>query len=860
MAKKNFLPVLLFLLVFVVFACVCIDSVDAAVKPRDLRLERSAVYFGENHDVIVNVELSKEEYVYLFLETPGGMFLDYRGEEFRTPVIFGVFGPGSSVKCRIEPDLFGAADTGVYNIYAVQDKDRYKEPAELGIESWEDLYDLSLQATLDVVGPYSASASILTLERQGMDAQRSAELSIVFQADGIGRMRGVPPFDTDGVQRLYINSSRSSETAYLEARAWDNGWVNVKAEVSGSKLRSGVNIFDLVWEDSRGRVYDTIYTFDDGCIYLKLTTDSPGEVVFRAARDSRMSSLLRNGRQTIDFLKYNLEELYLGTGRYEARAGERFKLTASLWSSKLNVEGIEVAFQERREGGSWRTIARADSDRYGKVEREISKDIAGKYEYRVEALGRVSNVVEKVIVAGAPYEVKPEAARRSAITGRYQKIRINYLDRYGNVIDKTTLDYMNQKPEDVAELVLIAPDRRRINTAGLLRADKDGIYLYYHFPEEGIYQLEAFIAGTGISSTCEIHSKIFGKESKLVLEADRVHIRSRERSLTEVRALLDKLDKVDHRKELQEVTKLTATLVDDQDNEIILNADDVTFALTNHNMASIYQVGDEAWLVAESGASGEVEVLAFHKGTDLTDRLTISISGEPWYLDADVMVSGNRATVKLTYLDKNGRPAAVLDKDKTGYEVLAPPRLSLVLQENFEVGSAEATFVVESLTKEAYDVHVITETEIPVTVKIDFAKALAQEVKMYIGETRYLVDGKEATMDMAPFIQSERTFVPVRFIAQAFGVEESDIKWEPKEGPVEEVFIPYKNKIVTITIGSETIRVLDKGELKQVKSDVAAFIRDGRTVLPLRAIGEIFGAEFDWGPKTGGTEWVSFKL
>ena len=142
----------------------------------------------------------------------------------------------------------------------------------------------------------------------------------------------------------------------------------------------------------------------------------------------------------------------------------------------------------------------------------------------------------------------------------------------------------------------------------MLRADKDGIYLYYHFPEEGIYQLEAFIAGTGISSTCEIHSKIFGKESKLVLEADRVHIRSRERSLAEVRALLDKLDKVDHRKELQEVTKLTATLVDDQDNEIIFNADDVTFALTNHNMASIYQVGDEAWLVAESGASGEVEV------------------------------------------------------------------------------------------------------------------------------------------------------------------------------------------------------------------------------------------------------------
>ena len=140
----------------------------------------------------------------------------------------------------------------------------------------------------------------------------------------------------------------------------------------------------------------------------------------------------------------------------------------------------------------------------------------------------------------------------------------------------------------------------------------------------------------------------------------------------------------------------------------------------------------------------------------------------------------------------------MLDKDKTGYEVLAPPRLSLVLQENFEVGSAEATFVVESLTKEAYDVHVITETEIPVTVKIDFAKAL-QEVKMYIGETRYLVDGKEATMDMAPFIQSERTFVPVRFILSLWR-RGKRYQVGAEGGPVEEVFIPYKNKIVTLPL------------------------------------------------------------
>ncbi len=44
----------------------------------------------------------------------------------------------------------------------------------------------------------------------------------------------------------------------------------------------------------------------------------------------------------------------------------------------------------------------------------------------------------------------------------------------------------------------------------------------------------------------------------------------------------------------------------------------------------------------------------------------------------------------------------------------------------------------------------------------------------------------------------------------------------------------------------------------EVTADVAAHIRNGRTYLPLRAIGEILGVEFDWGPRAGRTEWVRF--
>lgn len=849
--KCLLLPVLVLAIAVVFFACFPAPAA-AAEKPKEIRLERKAVYYGEETDLTVEVELSGKEYAYLFVETPGGRFLDDRGEEFREPVIFGVFGPGESVRCRISPGLFKSNNTGVYNLYAVQHRSRVAGAEDLGIKSWEDLYDRSLRATLDVVGPYSAASSFLTLERQV--AGRGAELSITFMAEGTGRMRGAPPHDTDGEQRLYIDTNRSSVTARLEARAWDSGWVEVTAEVSGSALSGGVNIFDLEWKDSRGRSYETIYTFDDGCIYINLTSDDSREVVFRAARDDSLHNLLRNGEQTIDFLQQELEEVYLEIDKYESRAGERFELVAYLWGEDVELEGVEVDFQERRDGGIWRTIGRADTDRYGRAVQVISREVAGSYEYRAVALGKESNIEGKIIVAGAPFEIKLEKSSLNVVAGREQKIRINYLDRYGNVIDEKTLNYLDQEPEDVMEVILTTPDLREINTIRLAGADEEGFYLRYDFPQEGIYQIEAFIAGTGISEICEVRSEKFGEATKLVLEADKKYIRARERSLSEIRSMLDRGEKV------AEAAKLTVTLHDDRGSSIKLGPDELKLSLDKRYLADFYY-GEEIWLIAGSGISGELEITAVHEDSELLDTLTVAVSGEPCYLEAEVEVDGRRATVTLTYLDEGRKPTAVLDENKAGYVVLLPEGLTMVTQENFEEGEAETFFVVEAQYEETYEVRVITDFGILETVKIDFANLPARHVTLYIGSTRCLIDGKEGSMDMAPpFILNGRTFVPVRFIAQTFGVAEEEIDWEPKTGPVEKVIIPYGKKLVTITIGSRNIYVVEDNEIDQVISDVAPFIKEGRTVLPLRTIGEIFGAEFDWGPKAGATEWVSFSL
>ena len=57
---------------------------------------------------------------------------------------------------------------------------------------------------------------------------------------------------------------------------------------------------------------------------------------------------------------------------------------------------------------------------------------------------------------------------------------------------------------------------------------------------------------------------------------------------------------------------------------------------------------------------------------------------------------------------------------------------------------------------------------------------------------------------------------------------------------------------IELEIGSKVIKV--DGVLKEM--DVAPFIKDGRTFVPLRFVSEALGAEVDWEPKTGKVEKV----
>ncbi len=121
----------------------------------------------------------------------------------------------------------------------------------------------------------------------------------------------------------------------------------------------------------------------------------------------------------------------------------------------------------------------------------------------------------------------------------------------------------------------------------------------------------------------------------------------------------------------------------------------------------------------------------------------------------------------------------------------------------------------------------------------------AQRVEFFIGELHYLVDSKDHLLDVPPFIENGRTFIPVRFLAEALG---ADADWGPKDALTEWVTMEDEERLVTINIDEYLVTVLckDTSETEEIPIDAAAFVRDGRTFLPFRAVAEAFGADVDY--------------
>ena len=119
------------------------------------------------------------------------------------------------------------------------------------------------------------------------------------------------------------------------------------------------------------------------------------------------------------------------------------------------------------------------------------------------------------------------------------------------------------------------------------------------------------------------------------------------------------------------------------------------------------------------------------------------------------------------------------------------------------------------------------------------ANGLARGTSSFvIGESKYTLNGVEKTMDAKSYIQDPGyTMVPVRYVAEAFGIAGNDIL--------------FSNGVVTLFAGNRTVQLTNNSDVAvvngaQIKLSTKVVVKEGRTYAPVGEIARILGISASW--------------
>lgn len=110
-----------------------------------------------------------------------------------------------------------------------------------------------------------------------------------------------------------------------------------------------------------------------------------------------------------------------------------------------------------------------------------------------------------------------------------------------------------------------------------------------------------------------------------------------------------------------------------------------------------------------------------------------------------------------------------------------------------------------------------------------------------LDSTKYTVDGVEYEMDAKAYAEDGRTMVPVRYIAQAFGIDQANVL--------------YANQVATIIAGEKIIQVQMGSNIltvngAQIQMDTAAVVKEGRAYVPMKFIAAALGVNVSYDAAT----------
>jgi hypothetical protein len=582
--------------------------------------------------------------------------------------------------------------------------------------------------------------------------------------------------------------------------------------------------------------------------------------------------------QTVTFTGSSVDGIYVASAVDQDDSA--VAVTGSVYSG-VTANGIDyfkVTFQAKTKGGA--PVANetmeisanktgitfnktsATTDALGKAEFKAYATKSG--DYTVEAkVGSEKKTITLSFNAGKPLDIQlmdGGNGEKTANDAAYE-FEVKLMDVAGNkfsVADATYTATTMKSQLGVDFDVVTKPTDSSIDKsgfAGTRDADGNG-YLKVtipasHIKKEGQYLVRVYL-DNGKSVDVAFESRKQGDIVALTLEYDQTSLALGSKTGAPTVKRVD----------AQGVKKTVAN----NDSALVWSVSDLRKVNPSYEINAVDGV---VYATTDKDYAGELIVTVVDTSEKKTATAKINIGVQPIGIEVATkeIPVGETTALDLVVKDANGNQVAFGDGytfEKT-YTIISKPEGSIVSVEDGtlmdnnlkekglaqikvtgnKAGDAQISVVIKAVKSGENDKYFSTVANIkiaqPAPPKVVIG---AKNVTMFIGATGYVQDSAAKVMDVAPFIKDGRTFVAVRPLAEAFGAE---IGWNEA---TQTVTLTRSDMTLTIVIGSNAITKVAGGVTSTVTADVPAFIKDGRTVLPFRAVGEAFGATVSYDATT----------
>ena len=125
-------------------------------------------------------------------------------------------------------------------------------------------------------------------------------------------------------------------------------------------------------------------------------------------------------------------------------------------------------------------------------------------------------------------------------------------------------------------------------------------------------------------------------------------------------------------------------------------------------------------------------------------------------------------------------------------------------------------------------------------------KSMLMPASAFADEITVLVNGEQLVTDVAPQIVKDRTMLPMRAIFEALG---ANVSWVEKDRLI---FATKGEYMIVMQIDNNqmSVQTVTSDENTAISLDVAPFIYNSRTLVPVRAVAESLDAQVDWVAET----------